>query len=162
MPRPLHYVPPAGYRAMLSRADRKTKNSPPPQPLPGCHILINARGMKFLSAQPDMTRHSPGEDCPWPGWLHRAVVRSHFWGVLILLLKPLIWLVHFRVWSASVERREKTQKQLSPLVTKRRRVVAHDFGAGLELLSVSLFSLLLLFFPFRFFWWKEIRGKTLV
>jgi mediator of RNA polymerase II transcription subunit 21 len=39
---------------------------------------------------------------------------------------------------------------LSPLVTKRRRIVAHDFGACLELLSVSLFSLLLLFFPFRF------------
>jgi hypothetical protein len=55
-----------------------------------------------------------------------------------------------------MERQEKTREQLFLLVTKRRRVVAHNFGAGLELLSVTLF---LLFFAFRVFDEKKSEEK---
>lgn len=49
---------------------------------------------------------------------------------------------------------------MSPLDTKRRRrVVAHNFGAGLELLSVSLFLCFFSFFPFPFFDEKKSEEK---
>jgi hypothetical protein len=157
---------------MLNRADRKTKNLTP-QPTPSRLPHFNGCPRDEISICP--ARHDStyapvelSEDCPWPvargPWRHRAVVRSHFYGVLILVLKPLIWLVHFRVWSASIARQEKTREQLSPLVTKRRRrrrcVVAYNFGAGLELLSVTLFLCFFSSFLFDFLMKRNPRKNS--